>query len=408
MDQTLFCPRLFDGASMHHNALLRCIGGAVVSVTPATSRTALSAVRLPEGSIVSPGLIDIQVNGGGGVLFNDAPTVEGITRIAAAHRMQGTTALLPTLITDLQSRMGEAVDAVRLACAQVPGVLGVHLEGPFLRAEKCGIHRQDWIAQFDTTQDVPRLTALGNAGKTLITLAPECVPAGSVRALRERGAIVFAGHSAASFEAVTAALEEGLDGFTHLFNAMAPISGRAPGVVAAALCAPSSYASLVLDGHHVARGSVALVRAARGVERIVLVSDAMPPAGTRNSSFILQGATIRVEGGRCVDAAGTLAGAAITLSDAVRIATTQYGFAVEEALACASSVPARLLGLADRYGVLQEGARADLVVWDDGLHPSAVMQGGQWVRGLPETAVGAGSTQAGSHRSSSSSAKVLP
>ena len=406
MDQTLFCPRLFDGVSMHYNALLRCIGGAVGSITPATTRTASSAVHLPEDSIVSPGLIDIQVNGGGGVLFNDTPSLQGIERIAAAHRLQGTTALLLTLITDMPERMGEAIDAVRGACTQVPGVLGIHLEGPFLQAEKRGIHRQEHIAQFDRARDVTGLTALGAAGKTLVTLAPECVPAGSVRALRERGAIVFAGHCAASFEAVTAALAEGLDGFTHLFNAMAPISGRAPGVVAAALCAPSSYAGLVLDGHHIARGSVALVRAARGVERIVLVSDAMPPAGTKNSSFILQGATIRVDGGRCVDAAGTLAGAAITLSDAVRIATTQYGFTLEEALACASKVPARLLGLADRYGVLQAGARADLVVWDDSLHPSAVMQGGQWVRRLQETAAGAGSPQAGSHRSSN--AKVVP
>ncbi|MEO6623639.1 MAG: N-acetylglucosamine-6-phosphate deacetylase [Burkholderiaceae bacterium] len=383
MDQTLFCPRLFDGETMRSNVLLHCVDGDVVSMAACPSPPA-SALRLPEDSIVSPGLLDIQVNGGGGAMFNDAPTVQAIERIAAAHRMQGTTALLPTLITDLPVRMGEAVDAVRLACAQVPGVLGVHLEGPFLRAEKRGIHRQELIAQFDATQDIARLTALGSAGKTLVTLAPECVPPGSVRALRERGALVFAGHSAASFELVQAALAEGLDGFTHLFNAMAPLSGRAPGVIAAALLAPSRYAGLVLDGHHVATASVALVRAARGFERIVLVSDAMPPAGTKMSSFILQGTTIRVNGGRCVDDAGILAGAAITLSDAVRIATSQYGFSVEEALASASSVPSRLLGLTGRYGMLRAGARADLVVWDAGLRPSAVMQGGHWVRAVQE------------------------
>ena len=383
MDQPIFCPRLFDGASLRSNMLLQRVNSNLLSVTACDNPPA-AALRLPEDSIVSPGLIDIQVNGGGGVMFNDCPTVPGIERIAAAHRMQGTTALLPTLITDLPARMGEAIDAVRLACVQVPGVLGVHLEGPFLRAEKRGIHHQELIAQFDAALDITRLTALGKAGKTLVTLAPECVPPGSVRALHERGVLVFAGHSAASFEEVQAALTEGLDGFTHLFNAMAPLAGRAPGVIAAALLAPASYAGLVLDGHHVAPASVALVRAARGFERIVLVSDAMPPAGTLNSSFILQGATIRVEGGRCVNASGTLAGAAITLSDAVRIATGQYGFSVEEALASASSIPARLLGLDGHYGVLRAGARADLVVWDMALRPLAVMQGGQWVRALQE------------------------
>ena len=381
--QTLFCPRLFDGEALHSNVLLQLAGGKVASVTPCTNPPT-AAERMPPQSITSPGLIDIQVNGGGGLMFNDTPTVQGLEGIAAAHRMLGTTALLPTLITDRVPRMAQAVEAVRLACRQVPGVLGIHLEGPFLRAEKRGIHRQDLIAQFDAAQDIARLTALGHAGKTLITLAPECVPAGSVRALRERGALVFAGHSAASFEEAQAALQEGLDGFTHLYNAMAPLTARAPGLIAAALLAPASYAGLVLDGHHVAAASVALVRRARGFERVVLVSDAMPPAGTKNTSFILQGATIRVEGGRCVDAGGTLAGAAITLSDAVRIATTQYGFSVQEALACASSVPARLLGLEAQYGVLREGARADLVVWDQALYPAAVMQGGRWVRPLQE------------------------
>ena len=382
MEQTtLFCPRLFDGEHMHGNLLLHCAGGKVLSVEPST-KAPTSAVRLPEGSLVSPGLIDIQVNGGGGVMFNAAPSMQGIERIAAAHRVHGTTSLLATLITDVPARMGEAINAVRLACAQVPGVLGVHLEGPFLRAEKRGIHRQEYIAQFDLANDVSRLTALGAAGKTLVTLAPECVPAGSIRALRERGALVFAGHSAASFEEIQAALQEGLNGFTHLFNAMVPLSGRAPGVIAAALLARDCYAGLILDGHHVAAGNVALVRAARGMERIVLVSDAMPPAGTHDSSFMLQGATIRVDGGRCVDAAGTLAGAAITLSDAVRIATAQYGLNVEEALACATRIPAQLLGLERSHGVLQAGARADLVVWDADLRPRAVLQGGQWVRSL--------------------------
>ena len=378
MPQAIFCPRLFDGSRMHANVLMHIGAGRVRRVTSGTAANA--DLGLPPGSILAPGLIDIQVNGGGGVLFNDAANTDGLARLAHAHRMQGTTALLPTFITDSRPRMAQAVEAVRLALEAVPGVLGIHLEGPFLRPERRGIHRLEHIARYDGVTDLALLTALAGAGKTLVTLAPECVPPGAVRAFRERGALVFAGHTDATFEQMQSVLAEGLDGFTHLFNAMSQFGSRAPGAVGAALLAPACYAGLVLDGHHVAAGSVAVLRAARGLDRIVLVSDAMPPAGTADTTFMLQGAPIRVEGGRCVNSAGTLAGAAITLADAVRIATAEYGFTVEEALACATRIPAQLLGLDNDYGGLRAGTRADAVVFDEALRPCAVMQGGVWIR----------------------------
>ena len=380
MQMSLFCPRLFDGLSMHHDVLLETGGGLVQGIVGAGA--AGEALSLPPDCTVAPGLVDIQVNGGGGVLFNDTPTARGLARLAHAHAMQGTTALLPTLISDTRSRVAQAVEAVRLAHGSVPGVLGIHLEGPFLRPERRGIHSLDRIASFDGASDLALLSALGGAGKTLVTLAPECVPQGTVRALRALGVLVFAGHTDASFEQTQSAVAEGLDGFTHMFNAMSQFSARAPGSVGAALLAPGCYAGLVLDGHHVATGSVAVLRAARGLERVVLVSDAMPPAGTADTAFMLQGVPIQVEAGRCVGPGGTLAGAAITLADAVRIATLQYGFALESALACAARVPAQLLGLADEYGVLRVGARADAVVFDGALRVCGVMQGGQWIRPL--------------------------
>ncbi len=395
MQHSIFCPRLFDGWRLRDNVVLRLRAGRIEAMVDGGAAGATPAsLHLPPGSTIAPGLIDIQVNGGGGKLFNDQPSVLTISVIAQAHRMQGTTAFLPTLITDTRHQMVRAISAARDACHSVPGVLGIHLEGPFLQSTRRGIHRLKRIATFEpgggsggVSPDLPLLTSLGDAGRTLITLAPECVPAGAVRALRARGAIVFAGHTDASYEQVQTALAEGLDGFTHLFNAMSQLSPRAPGTVGAALLARQAYAGLILDGQHVAPGSVAVLRAARGMQRVILVSDAMPPAGTPATGFMLQGESIRVEGGRCINGAGTLAGAAITLADAVRIGITQYGLEPEQALACASRVPAELLGLAGEYGVLQAGARADAVVFDVDFKPFAVMQGGNWVR-APEVSAG--------------------
>jgi N-acetylglucosamine-6-phosphate deacetylase len=384
MEQRIFCPRLFDGRTMHHNMLLCLRAGKVEAVLDEQAAgTAFAELRLAPGSLIAPGLIDTQVNGGGGVLFNDRPDLQSIALLAQAHRAQGTTSLLPTLITDTREHMAQGIAAVRDACAAVPGVLGIHLEGPFLQVARRGIHRQQHIATWDNATaaaDLQLLGALGDGGRTLVTLAPECVPAGTIRALRQRGVLVFAGHTEASFEQMQLALDEGLDGFTHLFNAMSQLTGRAPGAVGAALLADKAYAGLILDGHHVASGSVAVLRAARGMQRVILVSDAMSVAGTTATEFELLGKRIRVQEGRCVDDSGTLAGSAITLADAVRMAITHYGVPVELALASASRVPAELLGLTETLGVLQAGARADAVVFDADFNPSGVLQDGAWVR----------------------------
>lgn len=403
MQHALFCPRLFDGTRLRQDVLLRVQAGRITAVVEdCVAKDRATGLQLPPDSVVAPGLIDIQLNGGGGVLFNDDPAVQTIAVMAQAHRMQGTTAFLPTLITDTREQMRRAIVAARQACHTVPGVLGIHLEGPFLQPARRGIHRPEFIAHFDASDasdahagaDLHLLTALGDAGRTLVTLAPECVPAGALRSLRERGALVFAGHTDASYEQVQQALAEGLDGFTHLFNAMSQLGPRAPGTVGAALLAPQAYAGLILDGHHVATGSVAVLRAARGMERVILVSDAMACAGTAATEFMLQGRRIAIEGGRCVDAAGTLAGAAITLADAVRIGIGHYGLRCEQALASATRIPAELLRLSRSHGVLQVGARADAVVLDAQWRPTAVMQGGNWVRPPGETSNTVRSTKA--------------
>jgi N-acetylglucosamine-6-phosphate deacetylase len=385
MAATIHCPTLFDGRALRTGALLSIAGGKVEALSFGM-RANKADIRLPEETVVAPGLVDIQVNGGGGALFNDDPSVATIATIAAAHRPHGVTSMLPTLITDTRASIARAVAAARDACGQVPGIAGVHLEGPFLNPARKGTHDASRIAMFGDCEggadgDLALLTALGDGGRSLITLAPECVPAGTIRALKARGAIVFAGHTDATAREIDAALGEGLDGFTHLFNAMSQMTPREPGVVGAALTARRAVCGLILDGHHVAAGNVAVLNAARGLDRIALVSDAMTPAGTDATSFHLQGKTIRVENGRCVGPDGTLAGAAITLADAVRIAIADYGFTAEEALASATRIPAEVLGRND-IGRLAPGARADLVVFAPGWRLEAVMQGGVWAREL--------------------------
>jgi N-acetylglucosamine-6-phosphate deacetylase len=383
IDSQIFCPRLFDGHRMHHHARLHLRGGCVQRIETDTAASSADAWRLPEGSVLAPGLVDVQVNGGGGHLFNDEPSARTVRAMADAHAAFGTTSLLPTLISDTRAQTGRAIAAVREAIGAGCGVLGIHLEGPFLQVRRRGIHRAELMAEFGPG-DLDLLSSLGTSGKTLVTLAPECVPAGTIGALRGRGVQVFAGHTDARFEQLQAAIAEGLTGFTHLFNAMSQLTPREPGAVGAALLHPHTYAGLVLDGHHLAPGSVAVLRAARGtLARVILVSDAVTPAGTPATAFELQGQPIRVEGGRCVDAEGRLAGAAITLADAVRIATTHYGWSLSEALASATRVPAEMLGLADEVGVLKAGARADALVLDAALAPVAVMRAGQWLRPPP-------------------------
>lgn len=315
------------------------------------------------GEMLLPGFIDTQVNGGGGVLFNDAPTVETIATMAAAHRRYGTTGMLPTLISDDLSVVEAGIAAVDAAIEQgVPGVLGIHIEGPFLSYARRGIHDAGRLRRID--REAIRLLGSARHSRTLVTLAPECVEPGDVAALVDAGVVVAAGHSEADYDTVRRAIGEGLSGFTHLFNAMSPLVNRAPGMTGAALEDDGVTAGLIVDGHHVHPAVIRIALKAKGHERLMLVTDAMALTGTEEDHFILQGRHIQRDGDRLVDAAGTLAGSTLTMNAAVRNMITQTGVDLRRAVAMASSTPAAFLGLSDRTGTIAPGLSADLVLVD--------------------------------------------
>jgi N-acetylglucosamine-6-phosphate deacetylase len=322
----------------------------------------IPATVLPDGAWLAPGFIDCQVNGGGDVLFNDEPTVDGIAAIAAAHRKFGTTSLLPTLITDTQDKMRAALDAAGKAAAINPSVAGIHVEGPFISPEKPGVHNPAYIRP-PAPRDLELLTA-PRRGVTVVTLAPECVPAGFIASLAKAGVRVSLGHSMADYGQAKAALAGGLTGFTHLFNAMLQLSSRAPGPIAAALETPEAWFGMIVDGQHVAPAMLRL--ALRGLAHPMLVTDAMPPVGGSKAAFMLYGQEITVSEGRCTRADGTLAGSALDMATAVRNCVELLHVPLTEALRFASAAPARFLGLDGSLGRLAPGYRADMAAFDPG------------------------------------------
>jgi N-acetylglucosamine-6-phosphate deacetylase len=354
-----------DGFLDGHAVLVE--DGRIAGIVTETDPRAGAAQRHDlGGAMLLPGFIDTQVNGGGGVLFNDAPTVDTIRRMGAAHRKFGTTGFLPTLISDDLEVMARAVAAVDAAIAEgVPGVLGIHLEGPFLARARKGVHNAEKFRRIDDDA-VALLTAL-KRGRTLVTLAPEMTTPDVIERLRAQGVIVAAGHTDATYEQILEAYRHGLTGFTHLFNAMSPLTARAPGVVGAALAHPDSYCGIIVDGRHVHPETLRLALRCKPPDRFLLVTDGLANVGTSKRSFDLLGHTIRIENGVYVDQNGTLAGSALDMGQAVRNAVSLLGVSLLQAVTMASTAPAAFLGLERTHGRIAKGCRADFVVADDDL-----------------------------------------
>jgi N-acetylglucosamine-6-phosphate deacetylase len=328
-----------------------------------------------EGHLLTPGFIDTQVNGGGGVLFNDEPCVEAIAAIGSAHRRYGTTGFLPTLISDDLHVVEQAIHAVREAIARgVPGVLGIHIEGPFLSNERRGVHDASKLRTLD--EEAMKLLITPHGGVTMVTLAPERTTPAIIRALTNAGVIVSAGHTNATYDELQPALAAGVRGFTHLFNAMSQLGNREPGAVGAALAHDACWAGLIVDGYHVHSEVLKIALRAKRPDRFMLVSDAMPSVGADVKEFRIQGRLITVDGDRIVDDEGRLAGAHLDMAGAVRNTVNMLGVSLAQALRMASTYPAEFLKSGERRGRIAHGQCADLVVVDDNLEVR-----GSWIGG---------------------------
>ena len=371
---------IFDGDSLLDDYAIVVGADKIVEVLPQSQLSQDIQIEADmKGNYLVPGFIDVQVNGGGGVLFNTAPTVDAIRAIGKAHRQYGTTGFLPTLITDSFDVMRKAVAAVAAAIeVGVPGVLGIHLEGPFLNAEKKGTHDENKFCVIDD-QGFEIITSL-NRGKTLITIAPELTTVDMIKRIVAKDVIVCAGHSAASYEQTQEALAAGVAGFTHLYNAMTPLQSREPGMVGAALIDEQSWFGIIADGYHVHPALFQVAVAVKQKGGAVLVTDAMPSVGAEDKSFVLNGETIHAADGRCYNAAGSLAGSDMDMATAVRNATKFAQIHWLEAVRMASLYPAQVLGVDDKLGYIKPGYTANFVAlneqrevvqtWIEGSAPS--------------------------------------
>lgn len=361
------------GAAVAAAAAFTVQDGRIAAIDQADDAAAIDL----DGGWVMPGFIDTQVNGGGGVLFNDVTSVEGIAAIGAAHVRYGTTAFLPTLISDGPDRIAAALEASDAAIAAgVPGVVGVHIEGPFLNPARKGIHDEARFRRLDA--DMVALLTRPHRGRVMVTIAPELTDAATIAALVAGGVIVSAGHSEASYDQAVDAFDAGLSGITHLFNAMPPMRQREPGLVGAALDDPRPWCGLIVDGVHVAPSVLRIALRARPLDRMMLVTDAMSSVGAADKDFVLQGRQIQVRGGICSFADGTLAGSDLDMAGAVANAVTMLALSPAVAAAMAAGHPAAFLGLAAERGTLATGQRADLVQLDAQLRPVRT-----WIGGLP-------------------------
>ena len=353
--------RIFDGSRWHDGAVILLRDGSIADIVAVNDVPSDATVDRLEGGLLVPGFIDAQVNGGGGVLLNDAPTAEAMDLIAAAHRRFGTCRLLPTLVTTIPDRIAAALAAVKHAS---PGILGLHLEGPHLSPLRRGVH-DDRLMRPMTDADVDRLLAAG-VGRLLLTVAVEQVRPAQVRRLVDGGVVVSLGHSDATYEQARTLIDAGASGITHLFNAMSPLQSRAPGLIGAALEAGSTWCGFIADGIHVAPAMLRIaLRAKRSPGRLFLVTDAMSSVGSRTDSFVMEGRLVTRRGNRLTwkDEAGNdvLAGAHLDMASAVRFCVEQLEVSLDEALRMASLYPATFLRLDRAHGRIAPGYAADIV-----------------------------------------------
>lgn len=370
---------LFDGETWHRQSALIVADAEVAAIVSEAALPAGIATVDTGGGLLVPGFVDLQVNGGGGIQFNDRPDVDAIRTLCGAHARFGTTALLATLITGTPEVTRAALAAGAAACRErVPGFLGLHLEGPHLDARRKGAHEAALIRPMGDADEAQLMAARNSLPVLLVTVAPEAVEPRRITALTRAGVLVSLGHSDTPYRAAAKCAAAGARMVTHLFNAMSPITAREPGLVGAALDIGTLNAGLIADGIHVDPANLRIaLRAKNGPGRLFLVTDAMATLGTGMDAFTLNGRTVRRQGGRLVLDDGTLAGADLDMLSAVRFMHREIGLELGEALRMASLYPARAAGVDARHGRLAAGTRADVVHLSQALEIRSVWIGGQ-------------------------------
>ena len=365
--------RLFDGQNFIDNQVLTITDGVISAIDQNIEECDEKAIGL-----VVPGYIDLQVNGGGGALFNDSPSVDKLKTIMSAHAKFGTTAMMPTLITDKVEIMAQAANAMSEAIVQkVPGIIGIHFEGPHLSLAKKGTHSAELIRPI--SGDEWAILSRKDIGLVMVTLAPETVSEQDIARMVELGIKVCIGHTNADFSTAQKAVNAGATGFTHLFNAMSPFQGRKPGVVGCALLNDNTQCGLIVDGHHVDYASCQIAIKTKPAGGIFLVTDAMPPVGTDMKEFPLYDKTVYVENGKLTSTTGELAGSSLDMATAVKNTHIELKIPLDESLRMASLYPAQYLYAENDLvrGGLKIGMQADMVFLNDDFSVNET-----WIAGI--------------------------
>lgn len=365
--------KIFDGQQFYEHQVLTIEDGKVLSIDDDTT-----SVDVVVQGMIAPGFIDLQVNGGGGVLFNDSPSLDNLKTIITAHSQFGTTGMLPTLITDKVEVMAQAADAMALAIKEgVPGILGIHFEGPHLSVAKKGTHVQEYIRAISEAEW--QILERKDIGQILVTLAPETISTDDIHRMVSLGIKVCLGHTNADFKTAQAAMDVGADGYTHLFNAMSPIESRAPGVTGCALLNDQASCGMIIDGHHVDYTTAKLALKTKPQGKVFLVTDAMSTIGTDQTEFSFFDRTVYLNDGRLTSTTGELAGAALDMATAVKNTHLGIGIVLDEAIRMASQYPADYINQGAIRGNLSVGAKADFVILNDQLGVESTWIGGQRV-----------------------------
>ncbi len=369
-----FAKHLFDGTQFKNDCLIQVNDNHIVGVTSGTQKQA----DIVLDGTVAPGFIDVQVNGGGGELFNNAPTLQTLVAMSTAHQRYGTTSMMPTVITDNLDVMQQAANGMQQALAQnLPGIVGIHFEGPHLSVPKKGIHPDNHIRQISDAELA--IYTRKDIGKVQMTVAPETVPPAVIKQLVAEGVIVSLGHSNATAAQTLEALEAGATGFTHLFNAMSSVTGREAGMLGLALLNNDAFCGLIVDGEHVGKESCQLALKCKSAQKIMLVTDAMSHVGSEQSELTFAGMTITKNGNKLTIDNGRLAGSALDMASAVCNTVNDLHISLAEALIMASSTPATFLSLQHKKGYIQAGFDADWVTLSDDLQVTSTFIAGNCV-----------------------------